>query len=469
MPHNKDHSIFDKPQPDQWFKLLIIEDEPDMANLLAEVAQQAGFETTIALNVQQGLQQLSNHSPQVVLTDLKLPDGCGMQVVELAKQLDAQIQVVMITGYASLQDAIDAFKFGLFDLITKPFDVQMVKNLLDRLHEYQQHYRRMAQMEVRLAQLEKPLAPISESPVMIDVLSQIEQVAQLDLSVLITGETGVGKGVLARYLHDSGVNPKAPYFELNCAAVPENLVESELFGYEKGAFTGASHRKLGLLELASGGTLLLDEINSTRLEVQAKLLHFLQNQTLVRVGGSETIKVNVRLVFATNQPLKPLVDAGQFREDLYYRINVFPICLPPLRERPQDLIKLAELFIHLYAQRFHKSVHAISPKAIEALNHYDWPGNIRELENIIQRSVVLAKGDTIELAHLPGELHQTKVPALNNGQVSLPEEASLAEIELLWIHHVLEACQGNKTLAAQKLGVDPSTLYRKLQQQKTEH
>ena len=450
------------------FSLLVIEDDADMAQLLAEIAEQQGFQTQISLTVQDGLQQLMLLNPDVVLTDLRLPDGSGLQVVETIQAQNGQTEVVMITGYASLQDAVEAFKFGLFDLITKPFETQLIKNLLSRLHSLLAHRFRMQQMQTRLEQLEKPTGnQIVHSPKMQSVLQQVEQVAPLDISVLIHGETGVGKGVMAKSIHALGPSPQGPYFELNCAAVPENLVESELFGYEKGAFTGAVTRKIGLLELANGGTLLLDEINSTRLDVQAKLLHFLQNQTLVRVGGNKSIQVNVRLLFATNQPLKPLVEKGLFREDLYYRINVFPIDIPPLRERYEDIPVLSEYFVSLYAKRFNKRIFGLSPKVLEALRRYAWPGNIRELENIIQRAVVLTQNDTIELASLPNELHQIIVPQLSNKNLVLPEEATLMEIENVWISHVLEACHGNKTLAAQKLGIDPSTLYRKLNIQKS--
>lgn len=449
------------------FSLLVIEDDADMAQLLAEIAEQQGFQTQISLTVQDGLQQLMLLNPDVVLTDLRLPDGSGLQVVETIQIQNAHTEVVMITGYASLQDAVEAFKFGLFDLITKPFETQVVNNLLSRLHSLLAHRFRMQQMQTRLEQLEKPTGnQIAHSPKMQSVLQQVEQVAPLDISVLIHGETGVGKGVMAKSIHALGPTPQGPYFELNCAAVPENLVESELFGYEKGAFTGAATRKIGLLELANGGTLLLDEINSTRLDVQAKLLHFLQNQTLVRVGGNKSIQVNVRLLFATNQPLKPLVEKGLFREDLYYRINVFPIDIPPLRERSEDIPALTEYFVNLYSKRFNKRIFGLSPKVLEALRRYAWPGNIRELENIIQRAVVLTQNDTIELASLPNELHQIIVPQLANQNLALPEEATLMEIENVWISHVLKTCQGNKTLAAQKLGIDPSTLYRKLNTQK---
>lgn len=446
------------------FSLLIIEDEPDMANLLGELAQNAGFNVFISLSITDGLHQIKQVNPDVILTDLRLPDGSGIDVLKRAKAFNPSVEVVLVTGYASVSDAIEGFKFGLFDLITKPFETTLIKTLLNRLLELNQHKLRMQQMETRIAQLEKNAdALVCQSPEMKTVMKLVEQAAPLDVSILITGETGAGKGVLARYIHRAGPNPAGPYFELNCAAVPENLVESELFGYEKGAFTGAANRKLGLLELANGGTLLLDEINSTRLDVQAKLLHFLQNQTFVRVGGTQTIQAKVRIVFASNQCLKSLVDKKEFREDLYYRINVFPIDLPPLRRRKEDIAPLTEYFTKLYAHRFGKKIYSISPRVLHALEQYDWPGNIRELENIVQRSVVLTPKDTLEFDVLPNEISQSKVPALANSDVILPENATLSEIEALWIQHVLNSCQGNKTLAAKKLGIDPSTLYRKLQ------
>jgi len=446
------------------FSLLVIEDDQDMASLLCELAELQGFQASACYDVKSGIEAIHQRNPDIVFTDLRLPDGSGLEVLKHAKTHHNETLVVMITGYASLQDAIEAFKFGLFDLITKPFETQQVKNLLGRILDLKNHQVRMQQLEARINQLEnKPHAPVYQSPTMLAVMQEVALAAPLDVSVLIHGETGVGKGVMARYIHETGANSKGPYFELNCAAIPENLIESELFGHEKGAFTGATNRKAGLLELANGGTLLLDEINSTRLDVQAKLLHFLQNQTLVRVGGQKAIKVNVRLLFATNQPLKQLVEQGLFREDLYYRINVFPINIPALRERREDITPLAESFVKMYSQRFNKPIHAVSPKVLKALTHYDWPGNIRELENIMQRSVVLAKADVIELSHLPDELHQYKVPAIHGQDIQLPEEASLAQIETLWIEHVLKSVDGNKSLAAKKLGIDASTLYRKLQ------
>ncbi|KUJ71457.1 sigma-54 dependent transcriptional regulator [Thiomicrospira sp. WB1] len=446
--------------------LLIIEDDEDMAELLGELARAAGFDTRVSLTAQDGFKECQCFMPEVLLTDLRLPDGSGLTLLDQVKTLNEDVLVVMITGYASMEDAIEGFKLGLYDLITKPFETRQVANLLERVQEQLSQRFKLQQMETRLTQLEAESVPVeSQSKTMQAVLAEVVQAAPLDVPVLINGETGVGKGVLARQIHQISHRAQGPFFSLNCAAVPENLIESELFGYEKGAFTGATQRKAGLLELAHGGTLLLDEINSTQPDVQAKLLHFLQDQTLVRVGGQSAIQVDVRLLFASNQSLKALVEKGQFRSDLYYRIHVFPVELPALRHREADIEALARAFVHQYAQKFGKSVRELSPRVVEALKRYHWPGNIRELENIVQRAVVLAKGSEIEMHHLPKELLSIQVPQLltESGEQALPEDATLADMERFWIEHVLGVCEGNKRLAADKLGIDASTLYRKLQ------
>lgn len=338
------------------FNLLVIEDDSDMAELLAEIAKKEGFNTRVCLSVSDGLAECERFLPDVLLTDLRLPDGSGLDVLRQVKKWSDDVLVMMITGYATLENAIEGFKEGLFDLITKPFETQQVANRLEKALMIKRQQLQLERLEKRLKQVDsKNKALISESAAMQGVLEQVAQAAPLDVPILMNGETGVGKGMLAKTIHQASARSEGPYFELNCAAVPENLIDSELFGYEKGAFTGASQRKLGLLELASGGTLLLDEINSTHLDVQAKLLHFLQNQTLVRVGGQQSIKVDVRLLFASNQSLKELVDAGQFRSDLYYRIHVFPVDLPPLRQRIDDIAPLAQAFLAYYSTKFAKS------------------------------------------------------------------------------------------------------------------
>lgn len=443
--------------------LFIVEDDADMANLLAELATSTGFKVEVFLHAERAQQAIHLNPPAVVLTDLRLPDGDGLSVLETTKHASLDTQVVLITGYAGLQDAVQGFKMGLYDLIPKPFDVAQMTALLQRLLEQVQHRKSMLKLQTRLAQLDNTeLQPICQSPKIKQVYQLVQQVCQMDVPVLIEGETGVGKGVLAKFIHQNSPRNPGAYFELNCAAVPANLIESELFGHEKGAFTGANARKLGLLELADGGTLLLDEINSMSLDVQAKMLHFLQHQTLIRVGGQTTIQVDVRLIFASNQSLQSLLQQQTFRHDLYYRINVFPVELPALRERPEDIQALAELFLSRFARKFNKPVKQISPNALQQLKAYDWPGNVRELENIIQRAVVLAQTEQIELANLPQEMR----PAPNKIELApglvVAENTPLDQLEKRWIDYTLERCNGNKSQAARELGIDASTLHRKL-------
>jgi DNA-binding NtrC family response regulator len=443
--------------------LFVVEDDADMADLLAELATNTGFKVEVFLQAKRAQQAIHLNPPAVVLTDLRLPDGDGLSVLETTKHASLDTQVVLITGYATLQDAVQGFKMGLYDLITKPFDIAQMTALLQRLLDQVQHRKSMIKLQTRLAQLDNTeLQPICQSPKIKAVYQLIQQVCQMDVPVLIEGETGVGKGVLAKFIHQNSPRKQDSYFELNCAAVPANLIESELFGHEKGAFTGANSRKLGLLELADGGTLLLDEINSMSLDVQAKMLHFLQNQTLIRVGGQTTIQVDVRLIFASNQSLQSLVQQQTFRQDLYYRINVFPVELPALRERPEDIQALAELFLSRFARKFNKPVKQISSDALQQLKTYDWPGNIRELENIIQRAVVLAQTEQIELANLPQEMR----PAPNKIELTpglvVAENTPLEQLEKLWIDYTLERCNGNKSQTARELGIDASTLHRKL-------
>ena len=291
------------------------------------------------------------------------------------------------------------------------------------------------------------------------IQSLINQVSPLDVPVLIQGETGVGKNTLAKQIHHTSPQKDGPFLEINCSALPDNLIESELFGYEKGAFTGANQQKIGLLELADKGTLLLDEVNSIPANIQLKLLHFLQQQSFIRVGGQKQIQVSVRLIFASNQDLKSLVNKGIIREDFFYRINIFPIQLPPLRALSEDIPPLAEHFLAFFNHKMHKSIKGFSTETLDILKKYNWPGNIRELENIIQRAVVLCQEDKIKPIHLPQELVTHTTPLCCS---PFPEQASLEEVEAIWIKHILKSVEGNKIKAAQILGINPSTLHRKL-------
>ncbi len=443
--------------------VLIAEDDEDMATLLAELAGEAGMRPITTHDGPTALGLLRSDPPDVLLTDLRLPAPGGMELLAAAKAVEPAMPVVLITGYATVQDAVQGFRGGLYDLITKPFDTEQVAALLGRIGDLLAHRRRIAQLTARLEQVEAgDASPVMESRKSREALRLAEQVAPLDLPVLITGETGTGKGVLARHIHACSPRADGPYFALNCAAVPESLMENELFGHEKGAYTGAGERKRGLLELADGGTLLLDEINTTTPEVQARLLQFVQERTLMRVGGECPVQVDVRLVVAANEDLAQLVEQGRFRRDLYYRLNVFPVRLAPLRERQPDIAVLAERFLVTSARRFGRPARELAPAALTALQRYAWPGNIRELENIIQRAVVLADGPQVLPDHLPCELAGN--PAAGAPGLPLAADASLAELELYWIRHMIARCDGNKTEAARRLGIDPSTLHRRLRE-----
>lgn len=443
--------------------VLIAEDDEDMACLLAELCDEAGLEATTVHDGGSAVRRMHAEPPDVLLTDLRLPAPDGMALLAEARAIDPSMPVVMITGYATVQNAVQAFRAGLHDLITKPFDNEQVAALLARIVSLLSHRRRIVQLTAQLERCgaERP-APVALSRNSREALQLAQQVAPLDMPVLISGETGTGKGVLARHIHEQSPRADGPYFAINCAAIPENLIENELFGHEKGAYTGAAERKRGLLELADGGTLLLDEINTTSPEVQARLLQFVQEKSLMRVGGERTIQVDVRLLVATNEELAALVEEGRFRRDLFYRLNVFPIPLPPLRERQEDISALAESLLLSAARRFSRPAREFSAAALEALQRYAWPGNIRELENILQRAVVLAAGAVVGLEHLPAELGERLLRTPRQEGLPIPDDATLAEVELYWIRRMIERCGGNKTEAARRLGVDPSTLHRRL-------
>ena len=442
---------------------LIAEDDPDMASLLAEIAAECGFHAGSAATGSEALQRLQQGEVDLLLTDLRLPPPDGLALLRAALRLDPELPVVLITGHATVGSTVDAFRTGAFDLITKPFETEQVRAVLRRIRTLIEHRTRIDRLTTRLAQLDDGVvAPVMESGAMHRVLDLVQKVAPLEVPVLLLGETGTGKGVMARLIHRMSPRDSGPFFSLNCAAVNASLLESELFGHEKGAFTGATKTRRGLLELADGGTLLLDEINSAGPEVQSRLLQFIQERTLLRVGGERAIDVDVRLICAGNQPLEQLVKEARFRQDLYYRLNVYPVELPPLRERRDDIVPLAESFLLKYARELDKPARNFSEQALARLTTYDWPGNVRELENVIQRAVVLAPSETIGPQHLPADLQPRQHGHAGDRAWPIAPDATLAEVERFWIQQMLENCQGNKSEAARRLGIDPSTLYRKL-------
>ncbi|MEF3193111.1 MAG: sigma-54 dependent transcriptional regulator [Halothiobacillaceae bacterium] len=367
---------------------------------------------------------------------------------------------LVMAARADGETIAEAFRKGAHDVLLTPLRTEETRVVLARAAEKARHRRRLAE-QCDTAGLGAKV-PIAQSAGMKKTLALIQRVAPTPLPVLLTGETGTGKGVLARHLHALSPRRDGPFLAINCGALAPTLIESELFGHEKGAFTGAQSRRIGLLEAAHGGTLFLDEINSAPPAVQVRLLHFIQEKRFMRVGGVSEIEVDVRLVTASNQPLRPLVETGTFREDLFYRLNVFPIDVPPLRERVEDIPALGAHILTRLAPALGKEVHACGPGVLEALQRYSWPGNVRELENVIQRALVLARGTRIELDDLPPEIILNAPPAQRCLPIELPPNATLREVERIWIRKTLASCHGNQTLAAERLGINPSTLWRKL-------
>ncbi len=447
------------------WELLIVEDDQTMAALLANLAKKTGFNPVIAADISSANRLLSQSVPDVLFTDHRLPDGEGIDFLEDANARFPELPSVMITGYATVPTVIRAFRAGALDLISKPFDNNEIRRILIKVRETLARQRRIEALTQHFQMADGHTTQlVSSSSAMKNALNLASRVSDLETPVLLTGETGTGKSLLAQWIHSSS-NEQKPWLSINCGAVAESVAESELFGYERGAFTGASQRKQGLLELAEGGTLFLDEINSASMAIQTRLLEFVQYGQLQRLGGNKTIKVNVRLIAASNQNLEELVKAGSFREDLFYRLNVFPIPLPALRERIDDIPMLVERFIACYARKTGRLVQGISDEALLILKSHHWPGNIRELENVIHRAVVLTENTLIEVHHLPIELQQlNKKISPEDSNYPWSPDAPLQIVEGYWIQHMLTRSGGNKTEAARRLGIDTSTLHRKLKQ-----
>src|SRR5208282_2539639 len=367
-------------------QVLIVDDEPNLRKILSAQLSRDGYDVLTADDGEQGLAHLRDHHIDLVITDLKMPKVDGMTLLRRALQEDPDLPVVMITAHGTVDTAVEALKIGAFDYLTKPFDKDEVRQIVAKALKT----RALAGAETTVAQ-KAPGARfgiIGTSAGIAELYAILERVADTPTTVLITGESGTGKELVARALHDHSSRKDKPFIKVNCAAIPKELIESELFGYERGAFTGAVSSKPGRFELANGGTLFLDEIGEIPVEMQVKLLRALQESEFERVGGIKTIHVDVRLVAATNRDLKKLIAAGVFREDLYYRLNVVPIRLPALRERAGDIPLLVEHFLRKFNERLKKHVSSVDADAMEALVQYPWPGNIRELENVVERAVL---------------------------------------------------------------------------------
>lgn len=439
-------------------RIILIDDDSSLNQILSAHLKEGGYDVFSFLDPYEGVKWMEESGFHLVITDMKMEPLDGLAVLERAKQIKPDVPVIMITGHATVRNAVDSMKMGAYDYITKPFSrdefLHIVNNAID-------HYR----LKEENRQLKRDLSGrfdfstiIGKSSAMAGVFDLMEKALDYDVTVLITGESGTGKELVARAIHYNGPRGEKPFVVVNCASIPDTLIESELFGHVKGAFTGAVRGRAGKFEAADGGSIFLDEIGDLKLDLQAKLLRVLQEGEFERVGEGIPVKVDVRVIAATNRDLEEMERRGAFREDLYYRVSVFPIDLPPLRERREDIPLLAEHFTQKYAAG--GSVPQIGQEVSRALYNYDWPGNVRELENVIERALVLSRGEEIKPEHLPRKLLGSK-PA-GSVRLSIPDDGiKLDELERELIIQALDKAKGNRSRAARFLGISrPTLIYR---------
>jgi DNA-binding NtrC family response regulator len=439
-------------------RILIVDDEANARAALSEILREEGYTTETAADGFKALGKLEEFAPDVVLTDLKMPGLDGIGLMEKAMATASEATFVVMTAFGSIENAVEAVKKGAYNYLTKPLDFQVLAVVVERAVERARLLQENSKLRDRLRERNAFGHVIATHPSMVKLVRMLEQVAPSRASVLIQGETGTGKELIAEMIHRASPRAKAPLVRLNCAALSESLLESELFGHEKGAFTGAIARREGRFEQAAGGTVFLDEVSEIPMPTQVKLLRFLQERTFERVGGNETLKIDVRILAASNRDLRQRIAEGLFREDLYYRLNVVTLEIPPLRERVSDIPELAAFFLRRYAQENGKRIEGFSDDALRALSNYAWPGNVRELENAIERAVVLCDGARIELRHLPASIHRE---APQDVTPPIPG-TTIYDLERYAILRTLEDCKGSTSKAATILGISPRKIQYKL-------
>jgi len=447
-------------------KVLVVDDEESLRKVLKKELTRKGFYVEVAQDGEEALRFLREDAFDVILLDIVMP---GMNGIEFMKELKSDPfapAIIVLTGKATVENAVLAMKSGAFDYVTKPYKLDELEVLIKKAYEYRSLKIKSELLEKELVKKELPELVFS-SEEMKKIIDLVKKIAPTDSPVLIQGESGTGKEVIAKTIWFHSRRKALPFFALNCSTFSENLIESELFGHEKGAFTGAYQTKLGIVEVANRGTLFLDEIAEMPLSLQAKLLRFLDSGEFRRVGGTRNLKADVRIIAATNRDLNEMVRKGEFRQDLYYRLNVINIYLPPLRERRDDIPALSEYFLRKFSMKLSKSMKGFTPDAIEALLNYEWPGNVRELENVIERAVILSEGEDItrELLSLTG--YDNKDKGTSGGENKSYGEGSediysLDKMERLHILRVLQEVRGNRSVASKLLGIDRKTLYLKL-------
>ncbi len=443
--------------------ILVIDDKESMRQMLAKTLESEGFEVDTARDGEGGLDKAKEKRFDLILTDLKLPKMDGLEVLSSIKDLDPEVAVIVMTAYGTIETAVQAIKQGAFDFLTKPFDVDHLHVLIQRALENRRLLAENVLLREELAHNLGFTEIIGKSEKMKEVTRLVKKVASSDTTVLLLGESGTGKELFARAIHSLSPRKSGPYVAINCAAIPRELLENELFGSERGAYTGAVTRKMGKFEIAEKGTIFLDEIGDLDIALQAKILRVLQEKRFERLGGTKTINIDVRVIAASNFDLKKAIEKKDFREDLYYRLSVFPIHIPPLRERREDIPELADFFIRKYCLEMKKDKKSLSKEALSLMDKYHWPGNVRELENTIERAIILCEGKKILPEHLA-----IRLPS--NSEIRLREGAGLkevsqyaqAEAERAMILRVLNQTRGNKRKTAEILKIDYTTLFEKI-------
>jgi DNA-binding NtrC family response regulator len=435
-------------------RVLVVDDEEPLRRLLKKELSRKGFSVEVAPDGRQALDLLKNSVYDVILLDIMMPGVNGISVMRKLKEDSSAPAIIVLTGKATVETAVEAMKNGAYDYLTKPYKLDELIIIIHRAYEFSRLRIKNQLLEQELIRKETPFEFICKSRQLSEILSLIKKIAPTDSPVFIQGESGTGKELIANTIWHYSKRNRVPLVALNCATLSENLIESEIFGHEKGAFTNAYQTKHGIVEVADKGTLFLDEIAEMPLGLQAKLLRFLDSGEFRRVGGNKILNVDVRVIAATNKNLTDLIKAGHFREDLYYRLNVINITLPPLRERKEDIPELSRFFLKKYGHKLSKSASDFAPEVLDLFSSYDWPGNVRELENIIERAVILSDSEQIAK-------EDVSIPAVRAGRET-PAASSLEEMEKEHIQKVLHEAEGNQSRTSQLLGIDRKTLYLKL-------
>ena len=445
-------------------KILVLDDEEDMLRGFGKLLEAQGHKAYLVSNAAAATKVLEEEEIDIVFTDLLMPDIDGLQVLELVQKFNPLIPVIIFSAYGTVDRAVIAMKAGAFDFIEKPFDAERVTLVIQKAMNHLNLYRERNNLLDQLEEKFKFDNIIGISPEIRKIFEMVENVAKSEANILITGESGTGKELVARSIHAHSERKTSPFVPVNCGAFPENLFEAEIFGYEKGAFTGANKRKIGLLEYANGGTFFMDEVCELPMPLQTKLLRAIQDKQIRRIGGNELIQVDVRIISATNENIEKALSQQKLREDLYYRLNVINIHLPPLRERKGDIRLLAEVFLKKFAEKMHKDITGFAVDVLDYFENYKWQGNVRELENVVERAVTLSKGKKITIAELPAYLFTETAAAISFDKVNFTDAKQIAveEVEKKYLLHLLQKHNGNITKMAEDAGMTRRNIHRML-------